>query len=62
MLSGQSENLLTRVRQGLLTSEEAVNQLSTLRTEFAQQLPRGSSAGDRNGADGADGGAGKGGV
>ena len=50
VLSGQAENLLTRVRQGLLTTSQAVDQLSNLRTDFAQQLPRGSSAGDRNGS------------
>ena len=50
VLSGQGENLVTRIKQGLLTTGDAVNQLSNLRTEFAQQLPRGSSAGDRNGS------------
>ncbi len=47
LLIGQSENLLTRIRQGLLTRKDAVDTLSSLRMDFAQQLPRGSSANDR---------------
>jgi hypothetical protein len=43
-LIGQADNLITRARQGLLTKKEVVDTLSTLRMDFAQQLPRGSSS------------------
>jgi hypothetical protein len=47
LLLGQSENLLTRLRNGLLSQKDAVELLASLRMDFAQQLPRGSSAGDQ---------------
>lgn len=58
LLMGQSENLSTRLRSGLISQKDAVDLLASLRMDFAQQLPRGSSAGDRvqakNPPDGAD--------
>ncbi|HKW74280.1 MAG TPA: hypothetical protein VJN64_02035 [Terriglobales bacterium] len=44
LLVGQADNLITRTRQSLLTTKEAVDLLSTLRMDFAQQLPRGSGS------------------
>jgi hypothetical protein len=44
LLIGQSQNLITRASQGLLRKQEVVNTLSSLRMDFAQQLPRGSSS------------------
>jgi hypothetical protein len=59
LLLGQSENLLTRLRNGLLSQKDAVELLASLRMDFAQQLPRGSSAGDgpqgKNPHEGAEG-------
>jgi hypothetical protein len=46
VLIGQTDNLLTRLRAGLLGQKDAVDLLASLRMDFAQQLPRGSSAGD----------------
>lgn len=43
LLIGQSSNLITRSSQGVIGKAEAVNTLSSLRMDFAQQLPRGSS-------------------
>jgi hypothetical protein len=40
---GQTSNLLTEIRAGLLPMSEAVSTLKTLRLDYAQQLPRGSS-------------------
>jgi len=47
LLVGQSENLLTRLRAGLISQKDGVDLLASLRMDFAQQLPRGSSTGDR---------------
>lgn len=47
LLVGQSENLLTRLRAGLISEKDGVDLLASLRMDFAQQLPRGSSTGDR---------------
>jgi hypothetical protein len=44
LLIGQAEILMTQHAQHLLTPKEAVDRLSSLRMDFAQQLPRGSSA------------------
>ena len=44
LLVGQADNLITRTKQNLLTTKEAVDLLSTLRMDFAQQLPRGSGS------------------
>ena len=43
LLIGQSSNLITRASQGVIGKAEAVNTLSSMRMDFAQQLPRGSS-------------------
>jgi len=45
LLIGQSENLATRVRNNLLTMQQTVDALSTLRMDFAQELPRGTGTG-----------------
>jgi len=44
LLVGQADNLITRTKQSLLTTKETVDLLSTLRMDFAQQLPRGSGS------------------
>lgn len=44
LLLGQTDNLATRGTQGLWSKREAVDALSTLRMDYAQQLPRGSSS------------------
>jgi hypothetical protein len=44
ILIGQARNLLTRASQKIIDKNAAVNTLSSLRMDFAQQLPRGSSA------------------
>jgi hypothetical protein len=44
LLIGQVRNLSTRATQGTLSKVEVINALSSLRMDFAQQLPRGSSA------------------
>src|SRR5215469_13490094 len=41
-LIGQSANLLTDMREGLVTVPQAVGTLHNLRLDFAQQLPRGT--------------------
>jgi hypothetical protein len=46
LLVGQTDNLVTRLRSGLISQKDAVELLASLRMDFAQQLPRGSSAGD----------------
>lgn len=43
ILIGQSSNLETDVDQGLVSKPEAVAILKSLRLDFAQQLPRGST-------------------
>src|SRR5262249_41073405 len=48
LLIGQSRNLITRASQGLLGKSDVVNTLSSLRMDFAQQLPRGSSSSQPN--------------
>jgi hypothetical protein len=40
---GQSANLLTDMREGLVTVAQAVSTLRSLRLDFAQQLPRGNA-------------------
>jgi len=42
-LHNQALNLLTEVRSGLGTLEQTVTTLKTMRLDFAQQVPRGSS-------------------
>ena len=42
-LIGQSANLLTDMREGLVTVAQAVSTLHSLRLDFAQQLPRGTA-------------------
>jgi hypothetical protein len=42
ILIGQSENIETDVRQRLLSKQQAVDILKSLRLDFAQQFPRGS--------------------
>jgi hypothetical protein len=44
ILIGQARNLLTRASQKIIDKNATVNTLSSLRMDFAQQLPRGSSA------------------
>jgi len=43
ILMGQSSNLETDVAQGLVSKQDAVTILKSLRLDFAQQLPRGST-------------------
>jgi hypothetical protein len=43
ILIGQSSNLETDVEQGLVSKPDAVTILKSLRLDFAQQLPRGST-------------------
>jgi len=43
ILMGQSSNLETDVEQGLVSKQDAVAILKSLRLDFAQQLPRGST-------------------
>ncbi len=43
-LIGQSESLKSSLEYGLTTTTQAVNTLKTLRLDFAQQLPRGTTA------------------
>ena len=54
ILVGQSENLETDVQQGLVSKQDAVAILKSLRLDFAQQLPRGSTfnAGDNSSTSG----------
>ena len=51
VLIGQSSNLETDVDQGLISKQDAVAILKSLRLDFAQQLPRGSTfnSGDAGG-------------
>ncbi|HKD07613.1 MAG TPA: hypothetical protein VKB79_17050 [Bryobacteraceae bacterium] len=44
-LIGQSANLLTDMREGLIAIPQAVSTLQNLRLDFAQQLPRGTGNG-----------------
>jgi hypothetical protein len=44
ILIGQARNLHTRASQKVMDKNAVVNTLSSLRMDFAQQLPRGSSA------------------
>lgn len=44
LLIGQSSNLITRASQRAIGKTEALNALASLRMDFAQQLPRGSSS------------------
>jgi hypothetical protein len=44
LLIGQSANLITRANQGLLDKKHTVDTLTSLRMDFAQQLPRGSNS------------------
>lgn len=44
LLIGQSDNLITRARYHQYDKKEAISTLVTLRMDFAQQLPRGSTA------------------
>lgn len=48
LLIGQSSNLATRASQEVIGKTEAVNTLSSMRMDFAQQLPRGSSTTDQH--------------
>lgn len=43
-LVGQTDNLKTSLEFGLITTADAVKVLETLRLDFAQQLPRGTTA------------------
>jgi|SRR3954453_10895105 len=43
LLSSQTENLLTEARNGTITVEQTIGTLKSLRLDFAQQIPRGSS-------------------
>src|SRR6185437_4347010 len=43
-LIGQAENLKSSLEYGLITTTQAVAILKTLRLDFAQQLPRGTTA------------------
>jgi hypothetical protein len=43
-LIGQTENLKSSLDYGLITQAEAVKVLETLRLDFAQQLPRGTTS------------------
>lgn len=43
LLLGQTDNLSTRATEGLWNRKEVVDTLGTLRMDYAQQLPRGSS-------------------
>jgi hypothetical protein len=51
ILMGQSSNLETDVEQGLVSKQDAVTILKSLRLDFAQQLPRGSTFNTANTAD-----------
>jgi hypothetical protein len=42
-LWSQGQNLATKARTATITPQEAVAALSTLRLDFAQQIPRGSA-------------------
>jgi hypothetical protein len=44
ILIGQARNLHTRATQNIMDKNAVVNTLSSLRMDYAQQLPRGSSA------------------
>ena len=44
LLIGQISNLMTKTTLGFLTKEEAMALLGSLRMDFAQQLPRGSTS------------------
>jgi len=55
ILIGQSSNLETDVDQGLVTKQDAVAILKSLRLDFAQQLPRGSTFNSGDGSGSADG-------
>jgi hypothetical protein len=44
LLNSQAENLLTDAKQGVITLQQAVITLKTMRLDFAQQIPRGASA------------------
>lgn len=48
LLIGQSANLITRANEGLLDKKHTVDTLTSLRMDFAQQLPRGSNAEPRD--------------
>jgi hypothetical protein len=48
LLIGQSQNLITRASQALIAKSDVVNVLTSLRMDFAQQLPRGSSSNPSN--------------
>jgi hypothetical protein len=43
-LVGQAQNLRTDLRQSLIPAKDAVALLKTLRLDFAQQLPRGTTS------------------
>lgn len=49
ILSSQAQNLLTETKNGTVTLEQAIATLKALRLDFAQQIPRGSSALPENG-------------
>jgi len=44
ILIGQSRNLITRAEQNITDKKTVVNTLASLRMDYAQQLPRGSSS------------------
>lgn len=44
LLIGQTDNLITTACHGLISTKDAIDRLSALRMDFAQQLPRGSTA------------------
>jgi len=43
ILNSQAENLLTDVKNGNITLDKAIATMKTMRLDFAQQIPRGSS-------------------
>jgi hypothetical protein len=43
MLMGQAQNLVMEARNGVLALDPAIRTMKTLRLDFAQQLPRGST-------------------
>jgi hypothetical protein len=43
VLIGQSANLITELKAGLIAPKDSVAALKSLRLDFAQQLPRGST-------------------
>jgi hypothetical protein len=44
MLLSQAQNLATKAKTGAITTDQALTQLASLRLDFAQQIPRGSTS------------------